>query len=154
MRLYGVRSFWCATRSIRQPPRLRPLCPNRNPLYSPSGLLGIFIFGSWRNWTGMAQPISSDEPSSVSALHWYPLPPGDECKTQMSAFRDFKKPLFAGVPAFQFFFGDISIVHHWKNVFLNADTLTKKTFTPQHDLAPIYPMSQHAVPTPGNNSQI
>lgn len=60
----------------------------------------------------MAQPISSDEPSSVSALHWYPLPPGNERKTRMSAFRDFKKPLFAGVPAFQFFFGDISIAHH------------------------------------------
>ena len=48
----------------------------------------------------------------------------------MSAFRDFKTPLFAGTPAFQFFFGDISIVHLLKNVFLNADTFAKKTHAP------------------------
>ena len=55
---------------------------------------------------------------------------GNRRKTQMSAFRDFKKPLFAGVPAFQFFFGDISIVHPLKNDFLNADTPTRKTHAP------------------------
>ena len=76
-------------------------CSIRHPLYSPSGQLGIFIFGSWKNWTGKAQPSSSDEPSSYSRCVSVPLCSADMLVKEVSATecsRGFVSSLRADMP--------------------------------------------------------